>query len=489
MRQAIAPGLVVAAKLVVSTALLWSGFRAISDDDYARMTIAQGFALHARPDPSGTSWLPLPFWIYGGVMKAFGSSLETAQATAVALGLVAAAGIWMAARALSLSPRAALLGSLLGAVFPHAAYYGAAMVPDYPTAVLAFAACATLNCRRGPTRLVGATLVMAATLCRYETWPIALVVVGYAILDGWRQPSLRRWLVPSAFVAPSGAIAWMIHGVVDHQDAWFFVKRVSAYRRALGVEAIPLSTRVAKQPMALVRAEPELALLVCGLFVALLLVHGRAGLRASGWQRPVVATASLVGFLSIGDLFDGAPTHHEERTLLVAWLGMALLAGGMLDRLLSKPATVRQLSRRGVIGAPWARPASIALLTGLGAAGHWLRPILAPHESFVDRSGEIAIGRAAARLVPMAARLALYTDDYGYFAIQTAFARAGDAAPLLRRDPRHRERDPLSSPEELEARLAALKARYLIVPSRHRATALQDGQLVTETSQFLLTVR
>jgi hypothetical protein len=33
----------------------------VSDDDYARVVIAQRLSLAL--DPSGTSWLPFPFWL------------------------------------------------------------------------------------------------------------------------------------------------------------------------------------------------------------------------------------------------------------------------------------------------------------------------------------------------------------------------------------------------------------------------------------------
>ena len=56
------------------------GFDHVSDDDYARVTIAQSFAHAPRLDPSGTSWLPFPFWALGSVMAVFGRSLEVARA-------------------------------------------------------------------------------------------------------------------------------------------------------------------------------------------------------------------------------------------------------------------------------------------------------------------------------------------------------------------------------------------------------------------------
>ena len=63
-------------KAVVSSLVWASGFRALSDDDYARIVIAQRFAESPSLDPTGTSWLPLPFWLNGGAMLLFGASVE-----------------------------------------------------------------------------------------------------------------------------------------------------------------------------------------------------------------------------------------------------------------------------------------------------------------------------------------------------------------------------------------------------------------------------
>jgi len=42
---------VVAAKITVSAVVLWTGFRAISDDDYSRIVIAQSFAARSHAAP------------------------------------------------------------------------------------------------------------------------------------------------------------------------------------------------------------------------------------------------------------------------------------------------------------------------------------------------------------------------------------------------------------------------------------------------------
>src|SRR5215204_3578287 len=78
--------IVAAAKIAVSAAVLAQGFRALSDDDYARIVIAQRFAAQPSLDPSGTSWLPFPFWVHGSMMALFGREPSVARATAIALG-------------------------------------------------------------------------------------------------------------------------------------------------------------------------------------------------------------------------------------------------------------------------------------------------------------------------------------------------------------------------------------------------------------------
>ena len=60
------------------------GVWTLSDDDYARISIAQGFAREPHFDPSGTSWLPAPFWAYGAAFRAFGTGLSVARAWASA---------------------------------------------------------------------------------------------------------------------------------------------------------------------------------------------------------------------------------------------------------------------------------------------------------------------------------------------------------------------------------------------------------------------
>src|SRR5688572_26177721 len=163
--------LIAAAKLMVAGAVLAQGFRALSDDDYARIVIAQRFVAAPALDPSGTSWLPFPFWIYGATMSVFGRDPNVARATAVALGVAGAVLVWNAARWLGAGRRGALAGGLLAAAFPYSAWLGAATVPEAPTAALVVFGSASASVT-GARRLLGAAALCAACLSRYEAWPV-----------------------------------------------------------------------------------------------------------------------------------------------------------------------------------------------------------------------------------------------------------------------------------------------------------------------------
>src|SRR5262249_22967087 len=133
-----------ALKIAVGAAVLWLGFRAVSDDDFARVVIAEQWAHAPKLDPSGTSWLPLPFWLNGAAMLALGRSVDVARAAALALGVGSMAAVYVAARWVTGRRDAAVLGALLCAVLPWSARLGVATVPELPTAALTVLAMASI---------------------------------------------------------------------------------------------------------------------------------------------------------------------------------------------------------------------------------------------------------------------------------------------------------------------------------------------------------
>jgi hypothetical protein len=468
-------GLVAAAKVLVSVAVLASGFRALSDDDYARIVIAQRFAGAPALDPSGTSWLPLPFWTTGGAMALLGRSIEVARGVSLALGVAAALLVWLSARWLGVSRWGAVAAGILGGALPYAAWLGVATVPDGPTAALMLfgAACSAQSEPR--RRLLGALALAMACLSRYEAWPAA---AAFAALCAWDAARERRAAHASCALAAIAAPAlWMLHGAHAHGDPLFFVARVAAYRRAVSAAPVSLIESLFRYPLALVRAEPELVAITLASFgVAARTVPVAAML--TRYTRPLLVLLAMLVGLVLADLRDGAPTHHAERTLLSLWLLFAISAGDAL-------ATAWAAGdRRG-------RQRLTLLVTGsalVGAVG--IRPFFARRDSFIDRADEVAIGRRAAALAMAPGdRLLVDTPDYGYFAVLAGHASPERAEPLDDHDPRHGRRAPgaaQNQPPNLGAELAAAHTRYLVTQRERQGAATRFGPVVAESKRFIV---
>lgn len=473
---------IAAVRLIVSAAVLSFGFRSVSDDDFSRVVIAQQLAHAPRLDPSGTSWLPFPFWLNGAAMLVLGRGLLVAQAVALLLGAASSVLVALAAQRLLADRRAALVAGHLATLVGWSAWLGVATVPELFTASLTLFAAATLAVRAPGARLLGALALLAATLSRYEPWPVAL---GFAL---WNAADVaRRRLAPpplpgaaappdptaraerprpapaaaalgaiASVVAVAGPALWIAWNRAAHGDAFHFVARVTAYRRALG-DAARESTlaRLAAYPGALVREMPEVVLPAAALL--LLATAPRARRAVLGRVRACAAPLALAGAqvlaLSLALVKDGAPTHHPERAVLFPALALVVLvasfaapgvlrsaAPGLVARLprsLLPAAALLLLARASVLPAVARRagPASPTLWA------HLVRQVT-PREAFIDRRPEVEIGALAAASAPPGARVYIErVDDYGYFAILAgsgrpeAFVLAADPDPRSPRKP------------------------------------------------------
>jgi hypothetical protein len=473
---------VLAGKAAASFAVLHAGFYALSDDDFSRVVIAERFARTPSLDPSGTSWLPLPFWLTGSAMAAFGRTLSVARVTAVVLGLLSAVLIHRAARFLGASRPAAVLGALVAtACLPTAARLGVSFQPEALTSGLVVLGAAA-SALAGSRRLVGALCLTAACLCRYDAWPVAAGFTAFCVADAWRGARLgstslasdpeARTLLVAAVTACAAPLAWILHGISAHGDALFFIHRVAAYRHALGIRETFAESLIA-YPRVLVSGEPELTL---GAILLLLSTwrrgRGRADPETSrpfhALVRPAVLLGMLLLFLMTGRLLDGAPTHHAERTLLPIWTLLALAA---IERAfsLAKDATVV-----GTLALP-----TLAVVGGVAIR------LAHPPETFGARASERAIGGAARAVVPESDRLLVDTADYGYFAVISAFGAPERADPLVTHDPR----DPSvgeAPAVALTRRIAETGAAYLVAPRAHWELALARGRLVATRGEFAL---
>jgi len=400
----------VATRVAVTAATRLAGFSALSDDDYCRVTIAQAFALHPRLDPSGTSWLPAPFWGQGAIMLLAGRSLRVAELTSWTVACLAVLIAYGAARWAGSSPRASFVGALSLALLPVAAVTGAATVPELPVAACVAAALILLRRADAPRMFAAAGLLTIASLSRYEAWPAALAVAVSFLWPSAERASLRVRLGASA-AALSGPALWIAWNAHAHGDPLHFLARVSAYRDALGV-----ASSLGAYPIAIALDVIPVAIVAVGA-VAL-------GARKSPWGRAVAAAAFVLVALVAAEMRGGAPTHHPERAVLsiaiVAWFA----AIDALDR--------QSPQRAWLIGAA----AILALVSGLRVHG------TLPGYG-VDRSEEVAVGGWLATHAQPGDRVLVEPSDYGYFAIQAASGRPEAITVTRSLDPRNRGEQPV----------------------------------------------
>ncbi len=395
--------LLMALKAAVTVGVLALGFTHVSDDDYARVVIAESFAHAPKLDPTGTSWLPLPFWVYGGAMMALGRSLGTANALAGVLGVVATAAPYLAARAAGVARLPAVLGVLLATTLPWSAWTGAAPIPEMPAAALVATAALGCACPRVPWW--AAACAFAAALSRYEAWPVCAIVALAAVARGRRIGS-KSGALGVAALAMAGPAVWIAWNAHAHGDPLHFVARVSAYRQALGAASIPLAEKLLGNPVALMRGAPFVGVLTLASLGAVAWPDVRAR-----WAWPLACAVATVAFLVYGDIRDGAPTHHPERALLGAWWILVVFGA---DAVGAYAARAWRAAPRGlVVGAV---AAGAAAFLGFSVGG-W--------PGYPGRVGDEDRGAQVARGYLLRARGAEHLDvtpcAYEHFAVLAAY--------------------------------------------------------------------
>ena len=334
------------------------GFDHVSDDDFARVTIAQSFAHAPKLDASGTSWLPFPFWALGSVMIVAGRSLATARGASIAFASLAAILPYLALRMTGASRPAARLAIAFAVLSPWSLWLGAATVPESFTASFTAAAAIALGSTRGPrlslaARSGFAVALLAACLSRYEPWPVAAVLAIVLAVRGARALRARSGrgdkvpdderadassdLVLAAIVA-SGPLLWMAWNAHAHGDALHFFQRVARFKRALGEGSPGTLEALLLYPRLFVMRRPDVVLALALAFTfGHVFVKSRAEVRAA-WLVPLGCAAAEVAFLAYGNARDGAPAHHAERALLGVFFLTAMFAADVL--VLAAPAAL-----------------------------------------------------------------------------------------------------------------------------------------------------
>jgi Dolichyl-phosphate-mannose-protein mannosyltransferase len=449
--------LILVVKTLACALALALGFRAVSDDDFARITIAQTFAHQPVLDPSGTSWLPFPFWITGSAMLLAGRSLLTARIVAFVLGLFSAVIVTAAAFRLTNHRRGAMLGATLAAIFPWSVRLGIATVPELLTAALGVFALASLADPSPRLRALAGLGLVCATLSRYDVWPLAAAFAAYTLYDFVRldkSVGKQKILFGAAIIlSVAGPALWIAWNHISRGNAFDSLDRVAAYRRALGTTDDGAFMRLFAYPLAMIRHEPEL-FGALGILLAISRTSSLRPLAHEAWhkyKRPLIVALLQLAFLSFAMIKDGAPTHHPERALLVHLLLCALLVGNLAVVLL--PQTKRTI-RFIAAGA-----AAAVLILSLVIVRRWFRG-----EDFTVRQDEVAAGLFVRQTLPEDEKILVDVVDYGYFAFVAALGRPEDAVLDRNLDPRlSKQGSSFEDMANLQRKVEQTKARWIFV--------------------------
>ena len=321
--EALDAALICLAKAGAMAWVIHCGFQQVSDDDHSRVVIAEQFVASPKLDPSGTSWLPFPFWIHGAVMALFGRSLGTAHATAFVLGVMASVVPYLAARVVSVDRLPALIGAALFALTPWSVWLGVAPVPEAYVGALLGSGLLLATAASGRAAVLGGLALLVAALSRYDAWAACALAAVVLAVRAAREPASRKWSIAAALLAAAGPILWMAWNQKAHGSPTHFVDRVAAYRRSIGAASAPLPDKLLGYPRATWSAAPEIMV----LFVVFGAVASRSTILVRRWRLPLAGAALTLAFLIWGDVRDGAPTHHSERAVVAVLAPLCGFAG------------------------------------------------------------------------------------------------------------------------------------------------------------------
>lgn len=398
--------------------MLW-GFQGISDDDFSRAATAQTFSVAPSLDPAGSSWLPLPFWLNGAVMALFGPSWAVARGLAVVLGIVSVWLVWLAANWLVQDRRSALVAAAIVAVLPWSLRLGVSPVPELPTAALSLLALASLaeggsalppgvSSSAPRRRLWGAAALLVGSLCRYEPWFLSAGFVAVTAFESVRARKVTAANVVACGIVCLAPLAWMAWNQHVYGDPLRFLHLVTSYKDAIDHGAT--LQRATAYLYAALRAEPEL-LALAGV-LALRAPRAQLSALAARFAKPALVGLFLFLTLTASNLKGGAPTHHDERAVLVIILGLGVWVGALL--------VATHEGRPGGLG----RPFHVAAFgTVLFAVGFALRSWVLYREAYAQRETELAIGAEVKRRVPPNDKVLVEVLDYGFYAVEVGAER------------------------------------------------------------------
>lgn len=392
-------------------ALYASGFRAISDDDFARIAISQDFTRSPSLDPSGTSWLPVPLLWTGLWLRLVGPSLEVARTSSALTALFFTAALHrIAAQHFPRKSALFAVGALV--LMPWFLRFGLSSGSELFGAALALGAVFLSKSPSSVSRGVSAGCITLATLSRYEVWVVALVLSGFHIRE--RRPLL-------AAASCLGPFGWLLHTWARHGSPTAFIDRVRSYQNALGGPSG--AQRLAE---ALLSFDGFVLLVGMSLLFALVVLGRRApasviaSLPMGSTSKPFegllgilfCATAAQVTFVAATVMAGSSATHHHARLLCFALMTAHMVLGAVIG------------------GAGWRTSLPCALIALLNA----YTPT--PRLTFPSRDDELRIAEVWAQKRRPEDRILIDAHDYGFLAFRAASNGGESVIPSRPVDPR-----------------------------------------------------
>jgi len=369
--------LAAAVRLILAAVTLHLGFMEYNADGFTRVIHGYEWLQHPRWEVG--VWLPLHFWLIGGVLALWDNLYDAPKLLSTIAGLSTLVSIYVIARTLS-GRRAAVIAAFLAAIFPFEVWFSVSGMSDpIFSAFLAASVAGFVHWWRSNRwlPLVFASLMMlAATAIRYEAWFYAIVMAAIVTITAWHRRA--RWL-PAALVAGSSlifAVVWVEQSAMVLGGPFAFARQTAVIKSQLAPQNA--TAGLAQRFLAYGSAafQVERSLIVLGVLACLWLLWRR---RAEwvGYVLLVGGQALLLSLVS-ADFSNLGP--GSERYLLTNVLLLIPPLAAVITDITCMTGVVRFLS---------AVPIAVLLLS-------FSRQLAAPPRSYPDANTR-SLGKVLAR--------------------------------------------------------------------------------------------
>lgn len=338
--------LVCSLRLFLACITLHLGFMEYDADGFTRVIHSYEWLQHPRWEVG--VWLPLQFWIVGGLLAVWNNIYDAPKLLNTIAGLVTIVNIYVITRTLS-RQRAAVIAAFLAAIFPFEVWFSVSGMSEPLFHAFLTAAVAGFVRWWQSNRLVplavASAMMCAATAIRYEGWFYAAVMLAIVCITAWHR---RQHSLTAALVAAGSflfAIIWIEQSMAVLGSPFAFASETSAIKAKAGPEnaTAGILQRFASFSSAALRVDRTLIIL--GVLLTLWLVW-RQRQRWAGYVVLVGGQAFLLSAVSAGfaSLGPGSERYLLSNTLLLIPPSAAAIA------VMSRKKGLRQILSLALMG-------------------------------------------------------------------------------------------------------------------------------------------